>query len=79
MMYSRALECFCEMLQEVNESPQEYGLHSLLSGGVLAGLQVPSVSVRLVQHHGGWRQIESMQGYIKESDAALLSVTSGLT
>ena len=78
MTYSRALECFREMLQEVNESPQEYGLHSLRSGGVSAALQVPGESVRLVQRHGGWRHIESMQGYVKEGDAALLSVTSGL-
>ena len=66
------------MLQEVNESPQEYGLHSLRSGGVSAALQVPGVSGRLVQRRGGWRHIESMQGYVKEGDAALLSVTSGL-
>ena len=65
------------MLQGVNESPQEYGLHSLRSGGVSAALQVPGVSGRLVQRHGGWRHIESMQGYVK-GDAALLSVTGGL-
>ena len=78
MTYSQALECFREMLQEVNESPQECSLHSLRPGGVSAALQVPGVSVRLVQRHGGWRHIESMQGYVKEGDAALLSVTSGL-
>ena len=69
--YSRAREMFLTMATEARiiSSPTqgrvEYGLHSSRAGGVLSALLNPGISVRLVQRHGGWRHLESMQGYQK--------------
>ena len=83
MTYSRAREVFLGMLKEANIAKSsvgrsEFGLHSLRSGGVSSALQNPGVSVRLVQRHGGWKHLESMQGYVAESPEALLQVTKGM-
>ncbi|XP_065198970.1 uncharacterized protein LOC135830672 [Sycon ciliatum] len=83
MTYSRAREMFLDMLREagvsdVQSGVQEYGLHSLRAGGVSSALRAPGIPVRLVQRHGGWKHLESMQGYVAESADATLQVTRGM-
>ena len=39
--------------------------HSLSSGRATAALCTPGIPVRLVQRHGGWRRIESLEGYVE--------------
>ena len=66
------------MISAVGLPAPEYCLHSLRSGGVSAALQSPGIPVRLAQRHGGWRSLESMEGYVDESLKSLLQVSRSL-
>ena len=78
MMYSRARENLKRMLQAVGADDTQFSLHSLRSGGASAALRTPGIPVRLVQRHGGWRRIESLEGYVEESLESLLCVSRRL-
>ena len=39
--------------------------HSLSSGSATIALRTPGLPVRLVQRHGGWRCVESLEGYVE--------------
>jgi len=78
MRYSCARERLKKMLAAIGLDPSRFCLHSLRSGGVTAALRVPGMPVRLVQRHGGWRRIESLEGYVEETLENLLQVSSGL-
>ena len=66
------------MLQAVGADDAQFSLHSLRSGGASAALRTPGIPVRLVQHHGGWRRIESLEEYVEESLESLLCVSRRL-
>ena len=71
MTYSCARERLKEMLTEVGLDASMFCLHSLCSGGATAALRSPDMPVRLVRCHGGWKRIESMEGYAEETDNLL--------
>ena len=75
MTYSCARERLKEMLTEVGLDASMFCLHSLRSGGATAALRSPGMPVRLVQRHGGWKRIESMEGYVEETLDNLLQVS----
>ena len=66
------------MISTVGLPAPEYCLHSLRSGGVSTVLQSPGIPVLLAQRHGGWRRLESMEGYVDESLESLLHVSRSL-
>ena len=78
MTYSCARERLKEMLSSVGLDASRFCLHSLRSGGVSAALRSPGVPVRLVQRHGGWKRLDSMEGYVEETLDNLLQVSKGL-
>ena len=79
MTYSAARERLKEMLSAIGLDSSVYCLHSLRSGGTTAALRSPGVPVRLVQRHGGWKRIESMEGYVEETLENLLQVSRQLS
>ena len=62
-------------LQREGLDANQYGLHSMLSGGALAAVSLwVTVPDRLVQWQGGWRSEKSLTNYIEESLDSLLLV-----
>ena len=78
MTYSRAREQLKGMLASIGLDVSRFCLHSLRSGGASAALRSPGVPVRLVQRHGGWRRLDSMEGYVEETLDNLLQVSRNL-
>ena len=78
MTYSRARERMKDMMSSIGLDASKFCLHSLRSGGVSAALSSPGVPVRLVQRHGGWRRLDSMEGYVDETLDNLLQVSRRL-
>ena len=56
-----------DMMLSLGLDASKFFLHSLRSGGVSTALSSPGVPVRLVQRHGGWRRLDSMEGYVDET------------
>ncbi len=80
LCYSRVRDMFHTALCTVGigeESLGNFGLHSLRSGGT-SGAHERGVSRDLIQRHGRWLSAESMEGYIKDSLLAELSVSKSL-
>ena len=76
MTHSCAREKMKIMISAVGLPAPEYCLHSLRSGGVSTALQSPRIPVRQARQHGGWRRLESMEGYVDESLESLLQVST---
>jgi len=66
LSYSRAREQFRQMISELGLDPNEFGLHSLCSGGASQAAR-SGVSGRVWRRHGGWRSIQAADGYVNES------------
>ena len=64
--YSRALEQFRQMISKLGSDPNEFGLHSLCSGGASQATR-SAVSGRVWRRHGGWHSIQAADGYVNES------------
>lgn len=77
LSYSRMRELFRAKLQELGFDPNQYGLHSLRAGGASAAANA-GVPDRLFKRHGRWRSESAKDGYIKDSESALLSVSKSL-
>ena len=77
MTYSRARERIREMLEAIGLNAEEYGLHSLRSGGATQAAKA-GVPDRLFQRHGGWQSESSSNRYIDESIRNLLQVSRSL-
>jgi cleavage and polyadenylation specificity factor subunit 1 len=78
LSYSRTLELFkMQISTTIGLNPSAYGLHSLRSGGTseAAAWGIPDL---LIQRHGGWRSVKSMNMYIKETHNTLLRVSQSL-
>ena len=74
LSYTRALELVRVQLKSIGLEPEEYGLHSMRSGGasLAAALGIPD---RLIMRQGGWKQEESKNNYIKETRDTLLHIS----
>ena len=74
LSYIRAFELVRAQLKSIRLEPEEYGLHSMRSGGasLAAALGIPD---RLIMHQGGWKSEESKNNYIKETRDKLLHIS----
>ena len=74
LSYTRALELVRVQLKSIGLEPEEYGLHSMWSGGasLAAALGIPD---RLIMYQGGWKSEESKNNYIKETRDTLLHIS----
>ena len=74
LSYIRALELVRVQLKSIGLEPEEYGLHSMQSGGdsLAAALGIPD---RLIMCQRGWKSEESRNNYIKETRDTLLHIS----
>ena len=74
LSYSRALDLVRKQLRAISLDPQQFGLHSLRSGGasLAAAMGIPD---RLIMRHGGWKSESSKNRYIQESVDSLLAIS----
>ena len=72
--YTRIREIFQEKIQNLNLLGQNYGLHSLRSGGASAAAN-NGVSDRKIAKQGRWSSETARNGYIKDDKVSRLEVT----
>ena len=74
LSYTRALELVRVQLKSIGLEPEEYGSHSMRSGGasLAAALGIPD---RLIMRQGGWKSEESKTNHIKETRDTLLRIS----
>ena len=65
------------MISELGLDSNEFGLHSLRSGGASQAAR-SGVSGRVWRRHGGWRSIQAADGYVDESLDNTLVVSRNL-
>ena len=77
--YSRIREIFEGYILEITTTPENFGLHSLRSGGASAAAS-NVISDRLISKQGRWSSEKARNGYIKDSVVKRLtaSITLGL-
>lgn len=68
-------ELFHAKLEQLGYDKNQFSPHSLRAGGATAAAGIPD---RLFRRHGRWKSETAKDGYVKESEAALLSVSKGL-
>ena len=73
-MYSRARELLPHKPEEIGINKNNFGLHSLRSGGASAAGKA-GILDSLIMKHGRWRSEKSKNLYIDESMQNKLSVT----
>ena len=78
LTYSRALELTKDQLAAIGLKSEEYGLHSMRSGGASLAAAL-GLSDRLIMRHGDWKSDSSKNRYISESKSSLLSVSKALS
>ena len=64
-------------MSEVTTAPENFGLHSLRSGGVSAAAN-NGISDRLISKQGRWSSKKARNGYIKDSVVKRLTVSNTL-
>ena len=74
LSYTRMRELF---LAKLGVDSSKFGLHSLRAGGASAAANA-GVADRLFKRHGRWRSESAKDGYVKDSERALMSVTKSL-
>ena len=72
--YSNILKYFKEFVGNIGLNVNKYGLHSLRSGGTSAAV-LRGADLRMVQRHGRWKSVKSMNMYVKDSTQSKLGVT----
>lgn len=77
LSYTRMRELFLAKWKELGFDPAQFGLHSLRAGGATAAANA-GVAERLFKRHGRWRSESAKDGYVKDSQDALLSVSASL-
>ena len=75
--YSRIREIFKGYISEITTTPENFGLHSLRSGGASAAAN-NGISDRLISKHGRWSSEKGRNGYIKDSVVKRLTVSNTL-
>ena len=79
--YTRMRELFLKKLSELGFDARKFGLHSLRSGGASGGASAAAnagVADRLFKRHGRWRSELAKDGYVKDSQQSLMSVSRSL-
>ena len=77
LSYSRMRELFLKKINELGYDAGKFGLHSLRSGGASAAANA-GVADRLFKRHGRWRSEAAKDGYVKDSQQSLMSVSKSL-
>ena len=77
LSYTRIRETFMEKLDTIRESHEDFGLHSLRSGGASSAAQ-NGVTDRLISKQGRWVSENARNGYIKDDIRTRMSVTLSL-
>ena len=77
LSYTRMREVFLAKLTALGFDAKQFGLHSLRSGGATAAANA-GIPDRLFKRHGRWRSETAKDGYVKDSMAALMSVSESL-
>ena len=78
MSYSSCREILRDSLKQLGPNPDDYGIHSLRSGGITSVVRKScnSVSERLLKLHGRWKTDTAKDMYVEEGlDNRLLQVT----
>ena len=75
--YSRIREIFKRYILEITTTPENFGLHSLRSGGASAAAN-NVISDRLISKKGRWSSEKERNGYIKDSVVKRLTVSNTL-
>jgi len=68
---------FCKKLADLGFPSEEFGLHSLRSGGATAAANA-KVPDRLFKRHGCWKSKNAKDGYIKDDVESRLKVSKSL-
>jgi site-specific recombinase XerD len=77
LSYTRAREIIREALSSIGINMNNYGLHSLRSGGASAAYKC-DVSDRLFKVHGRWKSENAKDGYVYEDLEKRFSVSKNL-
>ena len=77
LSYTRMRELFLQKLQQLGYDSKQFSLHSLRAGGATSATNA-GVPDRLFKRHGRWKSESAKDGYIKESEDSLLSVSKSL-
>lgn len=75
--YTRMREVILQRFQQLGYDTSNLGLHSFRAGGATAAAN-SDVPDRLFKRHGRWRSESAKDGYVKDSDKAMLRVSKGL-
>ena len=80
MSYSSCREILRDSLKQLGYNPDDYGLHSLRSGGITSVVRnsCNPVSERLLKVHGRWKTDPAKDMYVEESLDNRLQVTKFL-
>ena len=74
LSYTRMRELFVAKLRELGFDAKQFGLHSLRAGGATAAANA-GVPDRLFKRRGRWQFEVAKDGYIKDNQEALMSVS----
>ena len=77
LSYAQARRNVLGLFSKIGLDCKQYGLHSLRAGGATCASK-SGVSERLISAHGGWRSAEARNGYIRDDQYSLLSVSKAL-
>ena len=75
--YSRIREVFKGYISEITTAPENFGLHSLRSGGASAAAN-NGISDRLISKQSCWSSEKARNGYVKDSVVKRLTVSNTL-
>ena len=70
-------ELFVVKLRELGFDAKQFGLHSLRAGGATTAANA-GVPDRIFKRHGRWRSEVAKDGYIRDNQEALMSVSRSL-
>ena len=78
--YTTCRDILRDTLSQLGLNPNDYGLHSLRSGGITSAVRNSSNSIpeRLLKIHGRWKSDSAKDMYVEESLENRLQVTKYL-
>ena len=75
--YTTIRDNFLQAITKIGLNKNDYGLHSLRSGGATIAAN-SGISDRLIKKHGRWLSDFAKDGYIQDDEQALLSISQTL-
>ena len=77
LSYTRTREIVLNAFKSIGLQKEKFGLHSLRAGGATAAAN-NGIQDRLFKRHGRWRSETAKDGYVKDSNERLCSVSRSL-